>query len=156
MRVVLLQNLEPTAGLVNGSQGTIVDFEHYDSKWMPRKGDNRDDEETSGVPILGGSHARYRQQQIKDFVEENDYQPWPVVEFDHNALKRTIYADCTTNEYGDDEPYSLLSRTQIPLMAGYAITVHKAQGMTLDRVKVDLSQAFDPSQTYVARTYYRG
>ncbi|KAJ5064036.1 hypothetical protein J3E74DRAFT_309206, partial [Bipolaris maydis] len=45
---------------------------------------------------------------------------------------------------------SLLSRTQIPLIAGYAITVHKSQGMTLDRVIVNLRDAFEPSQIYVA------
>lgn len=37
-------------------------------------------------------------------------------------------------------------------MAGYAITVHKAQGMTMDKVKVNLQKAFEPSQVYVACT----
>ena len=37
-------------------------------------------------------------------------------------------------------------------MAGYAITDHKAQGITLDKVKVNLQKAFKPSQVYAART----
>jgi ATP-dependent DNA helicase PIF1 len=49
-----------------------------------------------------------------------------VEEFDLGIIA-TIYPDCAVNEIGDSEPFSLLSRTQIPLMAGYAITVHKAQ-----------------------------
>lgn len=31
-----------------------------------------------------------------------------------------------------------------------AITIHKAQGMTLNRVKVDLKGTFDVGQAYVA------
>jgi ATP-dependent DNA helicase PIF1 len=49
-----------------------------------------------------------------------------VVEFD-NGQERTICADCCVEEYSDNEVYSLLSRTQVLLMAGYAMTIHKAQ-----------------------------
>ena len=40
---------------------------------------------------------------------------------------------------------------QFPLMLGYAMTIHKAQGKTLDTVIVDISRgAFEHGQTYVA------
>ncbi|CAO2657621.1 Nn.00g037470.m01.CDS01 [Neocucurbitaria sp. VM-36] len=149
MRVVLQANLDPHAGLVNGSQGAIIGFEPYDSKKLPRKQENKNEPEMPGVYLLRGAHAKYAEQQIKIYAEQNRRQPWPIVKFD-NGLTKTIYADCTANELGNEEPYSLLSRTQIPLMAGYAITVHKSQGMTLDRVIVDLARAFEPSQIYVA------
>lgn len=43
------------------------------------------------------------------------------------------------------------SFTQLPLRLGWAVTVHKAQGLTLDRVEVDFdTDAFAHGQAYVA------
>ncbi|EPE04331.1 atp-dependent dna helicase pif1 [Ophiostoma piceae UAMH 11346] len=62
----------------------------------------------------------------------------------------TIYPSCSVSELGVGEPYSFLSRTQIPLAPGWAVTIHKSQGLTLDRVTVNLSRAFAEGQVYVA------
>lgn len=40
--------------------------------------------------------------------------------------------------------------SQMPMMLGWALTIHKAQGMSLDRVGIDLANHFAPGQTYVA------
>jgi ATP-dependent DNA helicase PIF1 len=132
-------------GLVNGAQGTIVGFEPYNKNALPKA----QTEANKSDGDLRGDLAEYRAAQIKAFAEANGEQPWPIVKF-LNGLTQTIKADCTVNELGNEKPYSLLSRTQIPLTAGYAITVHKSQGMTLDRVTVDLARAFETSQIYVA------
>jgi len=49
------------------------------------------------------------------------------------------------------------SITYFPLRAGYAVTVHKAQGLTLDRVQVDCREYFfgSPNMAYVALSRVR-
>jgi ATP-dependent exoDNAse (exonuclease V) alpha subunit len=45
---------------------------------------------------------------------------------------------------------------QIPLIHAWAVTIHKAQGLTLDDVRVDLGAgAFAPGQVYVALSRVR-
>lgn len=44
----------------------------------------------------------------------------------------------------------------MPLLAAWAITVHKSQGMTLDRVIVDLWNSFEREMVYVALSRARG
>ncbi|KAF9735423.1 ATP-dependent DNA helicase PIF1 [Paraphaeosphaeria minitans] len=155
MLVVLLHNLDIGAGLVNGSQGTIQGFEDYDPKNLPKAATSR--EKRDGLPIgaqvLQGDHAVFREWQLQEYAKQMEFKAWPIVRF-LNGVQRTIYADCTVNSLGDTTPHSLLSRTQIPLMAAWAMTTHKSQGMTLNRVVVDLSKSFEQGQAYVARKYF--
>ncbi|CAI6335923.1 unnamed protein product [Periconia digitata] len=150
MLVVLLHNLDLPAGLVNGSQGTIQRFEKRAPHRMPVASKNSGGYGSqNGQLLLQGEYAVYRQDKIREFAKQENFPGWPVVKF-MNGLERTIYADCTVTELSVGEPKIVISRTQIPLTAGWAITTHKSQGMTLDRVIVDLSGAFELGQAYVA------
>lgn len=158
--VLLLINLDIDNGLVNGSRGKVVGFKPHNIAQLPRprvrmereRNDNNDLSERAVAeftPTLGGDYSLLRYEEIKRFIGDADQAIWPIVEFD-NGVVQTIYADCSVTELGDDEPYSLLLRTQIPLHLAWAITIHKSQGMTLSEVEVNLSKTFEAGQEYVA------
>jgi ATP-dependent exoDNAse (exonuclease V) alpha subunit len=48
------------------------------------------------------------------------------------------------------EGAEVASATNFPVNLAYAATIHKAQGLTLDRVFVDLKNLWEPGQAYVA------
>ena len=50
---------------------------------------------------------------------------------------------------------TLAARLQVPLALGWALSVHRAQGMTLDRVAVRLDGAFEAGMAYVALSRVR-
>lgn len=147
MLVVLQVNLDIKAGLVNGSQGIICGFEQFDAAKLPQA--RSKDKDLPPWQIINGEHAKLKEMEIAKFMEQQHVKAWPRVLF-HNNKRRTIYPTCLVNSLGDKAPYSLLHRTQVPLLAGWAISVHRSQGMTLDCVIVNLSRAFEEGQVYVA------
>ncbi|PFH55872.1 hypothetical protein XA68_17478 [Ophiocordyceps unilateralis] len=137
MLVVLLVNLDLPHGLCNGSQGIICGFEKYDFALRT-------------IPVSSDpEYETLKERQVQLFATEQKQVMWPRVLF-HNGERRTIYPHCEVNAVGNGKPHSLLHRTQIPLAAAWAMSIHKSQGMTLDRVIVDLTRAFEEGQVYVA------
>jgi len=133
--VVLLVNSSAGDGLVNGSQGVITGFDSSPSM--------------KELTETGGEYARLKQTLIRNFIHDGRLREWPVVRF-LDGKEKTIFPHCMVTELGPKEPWSLISRTQIPLMAAWAMTIHKAQGMTLKRVIVDLADTFETGHDYVA------
>lgn len=149
MPVLLLINLNFNLGLINGSRGQIVGFERSDEKDLPRVG--RNDADNYEKEIASSFKADYEERQVRSFAsrERIKLQGWPIVRFE-NGFQRTIYPHCSVTELGSGPPFSVMSRTQIPLAAAWAITVHKSQGMTIGCAVIDMDRAWEHGQSYVA------
>lgn len=81
-----------------------------------------------------------------------DFDPWPVVKFE-NGIELQITPEKWTSERYDDSLAKVVcdaSMEQIPLILAWAITIHKSQGMTLSKIRCDLSKVFVHGQSYVA------
>lgn len=79
---------------------------------------------------------------VVDFEKDGS----PIVEL---ATRRRIAMKADTWRIEEDGKVKA-EISQIPLRLAWAITVHKSQGMTLDRAQIDLSRAFASGQGYVA------
>jgi ATP-dependent DNA helicase PIF1 len=110
-QVMLLTNLDPEAGLVNGSRGVITGFS-----------------EAEGFPMVKFLHG----------------PPLPV------KVATAVWSSET------DREEEAVSREQIPLRLAYALTIHKAQGASLDSALVDVGPStFEYGQAYVALSRVR-
>lgn len=77
-------------------------------------------------------------------------QSYPVVEF-YNGEKRTIMPFSWTQF---DGKLLLSSFTQIPLALAYSVTIHKSQGLTLNKAQVSM-KFFESGQAYTSLSRVR-
>ena len=82
---------------------------------------------------------------VRGFAQENK-GGWPIVEFENGNIVTMKQA---TWEMMDGDTV-LASVSQVPLRCAWGITIHKSQGMTLDRAVMDLKRTFAPGMGYVA------
>ena len=76
------------------------------------------------------------------------HQKWPIVRW-HNGSRGPVIPE----EIKKDTPGGAgveIKRKQLPLKMAWAITIHKAQGMSIDLLEVDLARVFEKGQAYVA------
>ena len=86
---------------------------------------------------------------IKEFAKKTNY---PIVKFNNGTLLTIAPEDWSLEKFNIEKQKieTEAKMSQIPLILSWAITIHKSQGMTLDKVQCDLSRVFADGQIYVA------
>ena len=146
---MLIKNMEET--LVNGSIGRVVAFmdaatyDFYHASEGDFAGDSGDE---------ASSRARRK---LKSLAHKEGgggitvTRKWPLVSFvlpDGTERHLLCQAESWKFELPNGEVQA--ARSQVPLILAWALSIHKAQGQTLQRVKVDLGRVFERGQAYVA------
>jgi len=83
---------------------------------------------------------------VVGFSNDENNKHFPIVKFDNIDTEVIIREHCWSFE--SDENYCI---SQIPLILSWAITIHKSQGMSIEKAVVDIGNSiFQYGQTYVA------
>ncbi|KAI5958455.1 PIF1 [Candida pseudojiufengensis] len=87
-----------------------------------------------------------------DLMGDFKNKKYPLVKFSSpdGVNSRTVLVEPENWTVEDEEGKVLVSRVQFPLMLAWSLSIHKSQGQTLSRVKVDLKRVFENGQSYVA------
>ena len=148
-QVMLIKNFDET--LVNGSLGKVIGF--MSETQFDNYHEMDEYQATQGGSLIDDNipHAKGGQKITVDIEGTGAAQRFPVVRF---AISDGTTRDflCKREQWSIDQPNGEVqaSRSQIPLILAWALSIHKAQGQTLERVKVNLSRAFEKGQAYVA------
>jgi ATP-dependent DNA helicase PIF1 len=168
-QVLLLKNLDIANGLVNGSRGQIIamssDLDNTNCEGEEEDGMEVEEPVTHMTIFLGkkktGTKESTKQKKgdpswpnlpDRAFTEKG-FENIPLVRFESKS------ADCPHGilKWITPASFEVMSgdvctarRLQLPLMLGYAVTIHKSQGMTLQYAQIDVKEVFAPGQAYVA------
>ena len=152
-QVMLIKNID--AQLVNGSLGKVQAFmdeatfsvykdeEEIFLKAQEPDGGSEDDEKAA-------ARAKINQMRMKNSGDSTS-RYWPMVRFSMpDGTYRSLL--CQPEEWKTENQQGEITakRSQVPLILAWALSIHKAQGQTLNRVKVDLGKVFERGQAYVA------
>ena len=124
MPVMICQNFDVEHGVVNGCTGKLKKVRYH-------------------TDIKGHRHA------LSCVIEAPNTTGSPLTGIDKQSV--VVLQDTTDMKF--IHPYShkicTIKRTQIPIMPAFAMTAHKAQGQTMDKVIVDLESCHGTESPYV-------
>lgn len=158
-QVMLVKNIDDRRGLVNGAVGRVLGF------FAAPRGKSEGvitnveiSEDGKSVVFAGagkenvkpGSTAPANVPKKEGKKPAADAELFPLVEFPTPTGRETALVTRDEFRIEDNEGVVLARRVQVPLILAWAISIHKSQGQTIQRVKVDLGRVFEKGQSYVA------
>lgn len=147
-QVMLIKNIDDT--LVNGSLGRVSAF-MTDKKFEIIE-DNPEllDEEGDDLDEAARENRNSLFAALSAKTGDSGVQ-YPLVDFiqTDGTIRRVLMQP---EEWKVELPNGEIQaqRSQLPLILAWALSIHKAQGQTLERVKIDLKKVFEKGQAYVA------
>jgi ATP-dependent DNA helicase PIF1 len=151
-QVMLIKNMDD--GLVNGSLGKVIafmsekTFEIYDNDPAILDGSIPEELDEELRSRRSSIKATYSSKMESSVTAGKEY---PLVRFavaDGTSRDLLVQPEDWKVELPNGEVQA--QRTQLPLILAWALSIHKAQGQTLERVKIDLKKIFEKGQAYVA------
>lgn len=151
-QVMLIKNVDES--LVNGSIGRVIGFmdeTEFDKYCINEEAYNQTND---GVLVTqDGADPLSKEERARKRIQDNltTSRKFPLVRFavaDGSSRDLLCQPESWKVELPNGEVQA--SRSQIPLILAWALSIHKAQGQTLERVKVDLGKVFEKGQAYVA------
>ena len=133
-QVMLVCNLDLESGLVNGAQGIVTGFHKVE-----------------GCPIVKFNNGLIETMRPHSWKCEDEIAAQSIRD-DNNSNKAPAAASGPpwnkSKQRREDIPH--ITYEQIPLTLAHALTIHKAQGTTLEKVKLSLANCFEEGMAYVA------
>ncbi|OQE07222.1 hypothetical protein PENVUL_c014G03312 [Penicillium vulpinum] len=149
-QVMLIKNMENS--LVNGSIGKVVAFmsEDYFDSYKENDTNFTNDATASDDEQAHRARKKLKPMGYKE-APASMARKWPLVSFlQPDGSERHLLCQPETWKIELPNGEVQAQRQQVPLILAWALSIHKAQGQTLQRVKVDLGRVFEKGQAYVA------
>lgn len=135
--------------LVNGSLGKVIGFcTTREAKNLGVRIGIPEAQRSNGRPTAGPTNSDAANPGVQDSATLRNHI-WPRVRFNSgSAGEDPVEVLCVPSQFEVNNADGRVEaiREQVPLILAWALSIHKSQGQTLERVRVDLERIFEKGQ----------